>query len=129
MKRQYPAIDVAKFIFSILVVAIHTVPLGNNDYGFPLNLLGSLSRLAVPFFFMASGFFLSKKFDGDFYSERNIIAVKKYALHILFLYGLWTLIYLPITIGDYIQNSYTAKKIIFNFVYGFSHVETYCCVA
>ena len=53
MKNENTTIDVFKFIFSILVVGIHTEPFGWNiwlDRGF-----GIITRLCVPFFFVVGG--------------------------------------------------------------------------
>ena len=61
--KNYNAIDLTKFIMAIFVVIIHTNPLlsftnGNTFWDL---LIDRLTDLAVPFFFMASAFFLFKK--------------------------------------------------------------------
>lgn len=97
-KPNYHAIDLAKFICSILVVMIHYKPFGEAESGsilWYLNffLMQYLGRLAVPFFFVTSGFFLYKKTSLENF---KIEPVKQYALRILRLYGLWTVIYFPL---------------------------------
>lgn len=59
--REYSAIDLAKFICAILVVSGHVAPFGLTDNEM-LQLLNYgiqqwLARIAVPFFFISSGFF------------------------------------------------------------------------
>lgn len=59
-KKQYPVIDIAKFIFCLCIVAIHTeltlcIP---DPAGYMIN--KAICRVAVPFFFLASGFFFQK---------------------------------------------------------------------
>ena len=97
-RENYNSFDIAKFICSILVVMIHVVPFGTqettNVFSYANFFLKSgLCRIAVPLFFMFSGFFLYKKTPLD---EFSCAPSKKYFLNILKLYILWSLIYFPI---------------------------------
>lgn len=77
-------IDLAKFIMAILVIGIHTEPFGFNywlDKGF-----GIVTRLCVPFFFVASSYF--------FFNKEGRIGAK-YMKRLLILLIIWSLIYLP----------------------------------
>ena len=58
-RKTYYALDVAKFISAFLVVCIHTGPLLDVDATGNFILVQILARLAVPFFFVASGFLFS----------------------------------------------------------------------
>ncbi len=94
--RTYTLIDCAKFVCAFLVVAIHTTPLASWNFPILNSLSDVINSLAVPFFFMASGFLLwnkciSLKFD----LKQEIIF--KYIRKILKLYVIWTIIYLPLT--------------------------------
>lgn len=88
--QNFYAIDLAKFICAILVVSIH-VPLGNYgivkyfDHG-----VHYFARLAVPFFFMSTGFLLFRKIDQE---EPNLKYIWKYCLKLFRLYCVWTIIY------------------------------------
>ncbi len=98
--RTYPAIDLFKFICSILVVAIHVPPFGSNENAGITTWLNYgvqqyIARIAVPFFFIASGFFLFRKIS---FSNFSCSISNKYALRILRLYLTWTLIYAPFII-------------------------------
>lgn len=59
-KRNY-LVDIFKFIAATMVVGIHCAPL--NSYNQFLNnvIFQGVSRIAVPFFFMISSFFLFSK--------------------------------------------------------------------
>ena len=57
MKKNYALIDIFKFTFAIVVVFIHTC---SERYQNGLTTI--LTSMAVPYFFVASGFFLNKKF-------------------------------------------------------------------
>ena len=102
----YNAFDVAKFICSILVVMIHVPPFGqqaNVNFFSYLNfgLSQCLCRIAVPLFFIFNGFFLYRKTSLDNFS---IKPTKKYFVHILKLYLLWSLLYFPLNLINILKN-------------------------
>lgn len=94
--EEYKGIDVFRLIMSILVIVIHTGPL--RDYNRAANylLVNILARVAVPFFFFATGFFLYKKC-----MKNGIGSVTSYLLKILKEYIFWSIIYYPIYIAKY----------------------------
>ena len=105
-KRNYNSIDLAKFICAIMVVSIHVAPFGKAESESILSLLNYffqqyISRLAVPFFFVCSGFFLFKKTSWECYS---LEPAKKYVKRIFRLYILWTIIYAPLRIGSILKD-------------------------
>lgn len=104
-KPNYHAIDLTKFICSVLVVMVHYKPFGEAESGSMLWYLNFFikqycCRLAVPFFFITSGFFLYKKIN---LKDFHIAPAKNYALRILKLYVLWTIIYFPITFLNFFK--------------------------
>lgn len=87
--KRYDSLDIMKFILCFLVVAIHSNPL--DDISPILNrLFIGIDRLAVPLFFIASGFFLFKR---DL-TKRN---VSKYIKRIGGLYISWFIVSIPFT--------------------------------
>ena len=81
------------------MVSIHVAPFGNTDNSL-LSLLNyyiqnCFSRIAVPFFFIASGFFLYRKTP---LSGFSLSPTKAYVIKLLRLYVIWTLIYFPLKI-------------------------------
>ena len=68
------------------VVAIHTTRWS----------LWGLLDIAVPWFFLVSGFFLFRKMDGN--KEEDLFIIKTWIVRIFVLYLIWTLIYLPFAI-------------------------------
>ncbi|MCM1272830.1 MAG: serine racemase VanT catalytic subunit [Clostridium sp.] len=105
-KEYYTGIDAFRLIAALLVVAIHTSPLGKiNDTG-NFILTRVAARTAVPFFFMASGFFVLSRYD--YKGERLKKFVKKTAL----LYGGSIILYLPVNV----RNGYFRQD---NFVLNF----------
>ena len=110
-KREYAAIDIAKLICALLVVAIHTEPFASNfwlDKGF-----GVLTRIPVPYFFMASGYFL---FLAD--KEKTSFAkLKKYCLRILLLYAVWSVFYLPLLYSKCTATGVFNKALFFKSIF------------
>lgn len=91
--RNYNGIDLVNFICSYLVLIIHIAPF-SNEYmpcGDWLQIIITqyICRLAVPFFFCASGFLLFRKTD---LTKIDAKRIKLYIFRILRLYGLWTLL-------------------------------------
>lgn len=85
---SYNGIDLMKFICAIFVFMLHSRPFPESaPYMNYYTIV--LCRLAVPFFFVSSGFFLFRKMD--LYSIDTDI-VRKYCTRILFLYGLWKVV-------------------------------------
>ena len=91
-EKSYPGIDVFRIVAAVMIIAIHTYPLAsygeNADYYFT----HVLCRIAVPFFFTASGFFLFRMgtYDGKIRTQ----FLKKMAG--LYLFAI--ILYLPVNI-------------------------------
>lgn len=86
MERNY-AIDFIKFFAIFAVVVIHTFPL---DSQIGLFILDNLSRFAVPFFFVASGYLFGKKVIN---AAESVLYFKKYVIKIFKLYACWLFFY------------------------------------
>ncbi len=91
--KQCNFVDVMKFALSLLVVSIHIPPLVSYSYALDFLLRQCLARVAVPFFFVASGYFLFRKTDPNNFNKKITLG---YAGRILRLYAIWTILYLPI---------------------------------
>ncbi|MGE7930260.1 acyltransferase [Lysinibacillus xylanilyticus] len=96
--KQYNAIDLTRFVASIFVVFIHTYPLFDFSPTANFFIVGILGRLAVPFFFIVSGYFFAKSLANQttFTSKHNY--VNKYIKRLFKIYIIWTLIYLPLQV-------------------------------
>ena len=90
--KGYTGIDCFRLIAALLVIAIHTSPLESFSETGDFILTRIIGRLAVPFFFMASGFFLISRYSYNM--EKLAAFVKKTVL----IYGVAIVIYLPINI-------------------------------
>ncbi len=93
-----------KFIMAYLVVAIHT-----TDW----HLMGLLDT-AVPYFFLASGFFLFRKLGRS--REEDLSIIKQWIGKVLKLYLIWTLVYLPFTVIGFLRDGLSLQTAFAIFV-------------
>lgn len=85
-KTEYRAVDFAKFAAALLVVAIHIPPLEDCSLWLSHEFEQVVCRMAVPFFFLCTGYFLGGKI-------RDEKRIKEYLLHIIKMYFFWTICY------------------------------------
>lgn len=89
MKDRSLKLDYFKFFLSILVITPHIQPLFEEDSLVGWLISNGIARIAVPCFFLISGYFIHLRLD-------NKEKLKKYLLHLLIVYTTWSFIYLPI---------------------------------
>ncbi len=133
-QNEYHAIDIAKFVCAILVISIHISPFGpDNNYILTLLNFGvqhCLARIAVPLFFVASGFFLYRKTSLEEFSFKP---TKAYIIKIFKLYLIWTIIYFPLKYGSIIEDkkgvAHGILIYIRNFIFKGSYTQLWYCPA
>lgn len=113
---RYNSIDLFKFIMAFAVVAIHTDPLVSCSNVNIKDIYEIIVRLAVPFFFLASGFLLASKMRYPFHDDDAIIRVKKTRNRLVKLYLVWSLVYAPLAIYSYCASGDSVTKCIFSYV-------------
>ena len=96
-RKNLDAADVLKFVLSILIVSTHTSLF--EGYITPL------VRLAVPAFFMISGYFFFSKTNSCQSKTQQRAYLKKSVKHNLKLYLVWFIVLLPLTL--YIRKYHT----------------------
>lgn len=87
-------LDFFKIFLSILVITIHIGPLTASYPHLNWLISQGIARIAVPCFFIINGYYLVKKI-GDFK------AMKKYVLHLLLIYLVWSAIYISLYIQQF----------------------------
>ena len=114
--NNFGLIDHFRIVAAILVIPIHTGPLSTYSMYSDFLLTSILARLAVPFFFMAAGFFLFRKLAQV--SGQSWRMVNRYVYRIAILYFLAILIYVPVNLyaGYFDEFSWPgfAKDILFD---------------
>jgi len=94
-RKEYPLIDILKFAFSYVVVGIHVLFLYYlyTDYKglnvAQMTFYAGFFRLAVPFYFTVSGYFLFSKMK---FSSINMEIIRKYAFRIALIFALWSIL-------------------------------------
>lgn len=114
--KEYLGIDLFRIIAVILVIMNHTYPLASINETTDFILTRIIARIAVPFFFMVSGYFILPSIIGK---NKNYSVVLKSIKKLIKLYVIATIVYLPI----YIYSGYISgqkglvdflKDILFN---------------
>jgi len=90
--RAYAGIDYFRFAAALLVIAVHTSPLLSYSETGNFILTRIIARIAVPFFFMTTGFFLISRYNYN--SDKLKIFIKKTSI----IYGIAILLYVPLNI-------------------------------
>lgn len=112
-KHSFPNLDIAKLIMAFLVVEIHTRPLNDIGSGVVRQLISGIDCVAVPFFFIASGFLcfrglaLREFEDGRSPASARVRGTIRKQLR---LYAIWTALLLPLALlGAYLRECGTAE--------------------
>jgi serine/alanine racemase len=91
-KNAFTGIDGFRLIAALLVVSIHTSPLASLNPTADFILTRILARVAVPFFFMTSGFFLLSRYS------KNADKLKTFLRKTALLYLAAVALYLPLNL-------------------------------
>ncbi|RXR17712.1 acyltransferase [Flavobacterium amnicola] len=111
-------LDILKIVLAFLVVALHIFPVAKMEGIVGLisyEIASGITRIAVPTFFLISGYFLRNKIEDKVY-------LWKYARRILLLYVVWQLIYLPDLIRFYNLKRFSSFDAVLKVVYGYWHL-------
>lgn len=95
-KREYAALDIAKWIAALLVVSIHAPPFLSVGGWSNFIAMQIIARFAVPFFFLTSSFLFFSKIDTtDMGKKENKRRILHDVRHLLKIYLIWSVLYLP----------------------------------
>ena len=116
--KRYDMVNVMRIVCALLVMCIHFVAfscLGDNIYYITSNFI---CRIAVPFFFISSGYFFYSKYEKKGY-------VKKYLLKLSGIYAvvsiIETIVYFPLFLNEMIKEEgvlFAAKLYLLNSIDG-----------
>lgn len=119
---RYDAVDVARFLGAMLAIALHSYIAAGNESWMGFEIAHVLSRIVVPFLFIASGFFFMEKLKSA--SEPWPVA-KLWLWRLLRLYAAWSLLFLYFDLKDLYNWSpnigIALLKYIRNFIFVSSH--------
>lgn len=108
---RYGGIQAVRIIAALLVVAIHTGPLLSWGENADFLLTSGISRIAVPFFFMAAGFLLFRKLEDN--TRHDWPMVIGYVKKVAIIYVVAIVLYLPLNAykGDF-QTGWTLAGVL-----------------
>ena len=104
--KQYKSIDLFKFLGAFLIIILHTAPFSSYSKVLTFGLRNIITPIAVPFFFVASGFLTCEKSD---YSKEYM---KRYALRLLQLYLIWSAIYFVFVVIKWLRNAFSYTYVL-----------------
>lgn len=113
---DYKGIDVFKFIMAFSVIAIHAPEyLWPNDIMYP-PVFEWFIRLAVPYFFIASGFLIQEKLNETICSDNSTNILKEKSRRVFRIWGLWLLLYLPLTVWGEFHSIMPIYNIVIQYI-------------
>lgn len=117
IRNNYNCIDLTRFICALLVLEVHFISdYVENNIKFVLS--QGIGRIAVPFFFITSGYFLANK-SGD------TIKIHNYLFKIFKLYILWSVLYFPYELYMWKLNNENIMLGIVNYIKKFFLVGSF----
>lgn len=125
-RKNYWSLDVAKFMCALMIISAHFASEWGNfpstvDYAF------SIYVIAVPFFFCCGGFLFFKKVKSFGTTKEQNWYLLKYQKRLWIMYGIWTLVYLPFQIYDWITN-YDFMERFLAFIHRALVIQTYATI-
>ena len=94
--REYAGIDFFRIFAAVLVIAIHTAPFSVISGDLDFLLTYCLGRIAVPFFLMATGYFVLGPWKSA--GCRDSRKISRFLKKTLFLYLAASILYLPVNL-------------------------------
>ena len=110
-RKQYNSLDIAKFIAAILIIIIHANPFSTYSNVAAYAFRNIIATVAVPFFFVTSGFLFAVKLN-SLPNEEKASYFKKYFLRLLTMYLLWSAVYFIFVLADWIKNGFTYTDLL-----------------
>ncbi|WP_181907422.1 acyltransferase family protein [Cohnella lupini] len=115
-KPNFGGLDWIKLLAALLVVANHTSPLLSFGSDIAVVLSGIVTRIAVPIFFMTSGFFYFRKLTRDPRTDNRTL--RGYLGKIGKLYGIAILLYVPFNLyTGYFKDDFSAYSLFKDIVF------------
>lgn len=106
-KKTYSTVDLFKLLAAVLVVFIHANTTKTDDFFNMFNY--SFALMAVPFFFLVSGFFFYKGLNSATNQFKYLL---NYVKKLLLLYGCWLLVSIPFSLHIYL-GLYNGRSVLY----------------
>lgn len=110
-RKQYNSLDLAKFIAAILIVIIHANPFTTYSGLLSYSFRNIIAVVAVPFFFVTSGFLFFTKLNTLGKDEQKQY-FGKYIKRLCIMYLLWSAVYFVFVLTEWIVHGFKAVDIL-----------------
>ena len=110
--KQYRCIDLAKFVGAILIIILHTAPFSSYSKVLTFGVRNIITIIAVPFFFIASGFMVFKKLEAIEEQKDKNAYIKKHIKRLIVMYLFWSAVYFIFVLLDWILNGFTIINLL-----------------
>lgn len=112
--RNFYAINIMKIICIILIICTYTSMFSPLSDTMNFVIVQLFEKNAFPFFFVYASFFFFRKIDfsiplSDYQNKKRLIS---YIINIIELYVIWTILYLPFTIFNWIEEGFSLMKFV-----------------
>ena len=124
--KQYKSLDVAKFICAILIIILHTAPFSSYSKILTFGFRNIITVIAVPFFFVTSGFLAFKKADNLNQQERDSY-IKAYLRRLIIMYLIWSAVYFAFVVIKWNRKGFSAS-LVFEYIRDFFFEGSYSTI-
>ena len=115
------AVDAAKYIASLMIIAIHTGLFSDVGDVLYFSVVNILCRTAVPMFAVCSGYFLAQRLAFDtvlIKSKENLRVLFRQWKKLVILYGVWSMLYLVYSIPSWIKTGWFSPMAFVDYAIG-----------
>lgn len=110
-RKQFGALDLAKFVAAILIIVLHTGPFNSYSEILRFGFRSIITVVAVPFFFLTSGFLFCTKLNSLEEKDKSDY-FKKYFKRLGLMYLLWSAVYFIFVAIDWATNGFGLMDVL-----------------
>lgn len=109
--KQYRSLDLAKFLCAILIIVLHTAPFASYSRALTFGFRNIVTVIAVPFFFLTSGFLAFKKIN-SLADEKRGAYVFSYLKRLAVMYLIWSGVYFPFVVIGWVCDGFSFAAVL-----------------
>ena len=127
MIKQYRSLDLFKFICAILIIILHTNPLSSYSKIATIGTRHVLTTVAVPCFFIISGFLFFEKINSLATDKEKNGYFKKYIKRLIGIYLFWSAVYFIFVLIKWSRIGFS-KKLVIEYIRDFFFEGSYSTI-
>lgn len=109
--KQYKSLDFAKFVCAILIIILHTEPFSSYSGVLTFGFRNIITVVAVPFFFLTSGFLTFKKLD-TLNPEEKMGYIARNLKRIAIMYLIWSAVYFVFVVIKWTKTEFSYVHVL-----------------